>query len=47
MIVRRWQKRTDQKIFGLPATDWAAYALLGGIIIRGVYIGRYADGNDG
>ena len=35
MIVRRWQKRTDQKLLGLPAADWAAYALLGGIIIGG------------
>ena len=35
MIVRRWQKRTDQKLSGLPAADWAAYALLGGIIIGG------------
>lgn len=35
MIIRRLQKRADQKLTGLPAADWAAYALLGGIMIGG------------
>jgi predicted CXXCH cytochrome family protein len=35
MIIRRLQKRADQKFSGLPAADWAAYALLGSIILGG------------
>jgi len=35
MIVRRSLKRSDEKLSGLPTADWAAYALLGSIIIVG------------
>jgi len=35
MIMRRVQKRSDEKLSGLPTADWAAYALLGSIIIVG------------
>jgi nitrate reductase gamma subunit len=35
MLIRRLQKRADQNLSGLPPADWAAYALLGGIIIGG------------
>ena len=35
MIIRRVQKRPDEVFSGLPAADWPAYALLGGIITAG------------
>ena len=35
MIMRRFQKRADKNVLGLPAADWAAYALLGGIMLGG------------
>jgi nitrate reductase gamma subunit len=35
MMVRRWQQRADREISGLPAADWVAYALLGGIMLGG------------
>ncbi|MEJ2169107.1 MAG: hypothetical protein P8X90_26635, partial [Desulfobacterales bacterium] len=35
MIFRRVQKRSDAALSGLPAADWPAYALLGGIITAG------------
>jgi nitrate reductase gamma subunit len=35
MMMRRMQKRWDQKVSGLPTADWAAYALLGGIVFGG------------
>ncbi|MBW2429150.1 MAG: respiratory nitrate reductase subunit gamma [Deltaproteobacteria bacterium] len=35
MIIRRVQKRSDAGFSGLPAADWPAHALLGGIIITG------------
>jgi nitrate reductase gamma subunit len=35
MIMRRVQKRSDEKLSGLPTADWAAYTLLGSIIIVG------------
>jgi nitrate reductase gamma subunit len=35
MMMRRLQKRSDKKISGLPKADWAAYSLLGSIIIVG------------
>jgi nitrate reductase gamma subunit len=35
MIMRRVQKRSDEKLSGLPTADWVAYALLGSIIIVG------------
>jgi nitrate reductase gamma subunit len=35
MIMRRSQKRSNEKLSGLPPADWTAYALLGSIIIVG------------
>ena len=35
MIMRRVQKRSDKRLSGLPPADWAAYTLLGSIIIVG------------
>jgi predicted CXXCH cytochrome family protein len=35
MIFRKVQKRSQAALSGLPATDWPAYALLGGIMIAG------------
>jgi nitrate reductase gamma subunit len=35
MIIRRVQKRPEEKLSGLPTADWAAYTLLGSIIIVG------------
>jgi nitrate reductase gamma subunit len=35
MMIRRVQKRTDEKLSGLPTADWTAYALLGSNIIVG------------
>ncbi len=35
MIMRRLQKRSNEKLSGLPPADWTAYALLGSIIIVG------------
>jgi nitrate reductase gamma subunit len=35
MMMRRVQKRSDEKLSGLPPADWAAYALLGSIIFVG------------
>jgi nitrate reductase gamma subunit len=35
MIIRRVQKRSDAGFSGLPAADWPAYALLGGLILTG------------
>ena len=35
MILRRMQRRLEGKATGLPAADWPAYALLGGIMIVG------------
>jgi len=35
MIVRRVQSRSESALSGLPAVDWPAYALLGGIMIAG------------
>jgi nitrate reductase gamma subunit len=35
MIFRRLQMRSERAFSGLPAADWPAYALLGGIIIAG------------
>jgi nitrate reductase gamma subunit len=35
MIIRRVEKRSDASFFKLPAADWPAYVLLGGIMIAG------------
>ncbi|MCP4626874.1 MAG: hypothetical protein GY850_25705 [bacterium] len=35
MILRRVQRRSEGEFTGLPAADWPAYALLGGIMIVG------------
>jgi len=35
MMMRRSQKRSNEKLSGLPPADWTAYALLGSIIIVG------------
>ncbi|CAB1057878.1 hypothetical protein D1BOALGB6SA_2634 [Olavius sp. associated proteobacterium Delta 1] len=35
MIIRRVEKRSDAAFSKLPAADWPAYALLGGIMIAG------------
>jgi nitrate reductase gamma subunit len=35
MIIRRVEKRSDATFSELPAADWTAYALLGGIMIAG------------
>ena len=35
MIIGRVQKRSQLTLSGLPAADWPAYALLGGIMIAG------------
>jgi len=35
MMIRRVQKRSEEKLSGLPTADWAAYTLLGSIIIVG------------
>ena len=38
MIVRRIQRSSETVAFGLPASDWPAYGLLGGIIIVGFFL---------
>jgi nitrate reductase gamma subunit len=35
MIIRRLEQRSKASFSGLPAVDWTAYALLGGIMIAG------------
>ena len=35
LIIRRLQRRSEGEFAGLPATDWTAYFLLGGIMIAG------------
>ncbi len=38
MIIRRVQKRSEAAFSGLPAADWTAYALLGGIMMVGFFL---------